>query len=475
MQPQGHRPLPAGTIVAEKFRILRPLGEGGMGSVYVVEHVITRHERALKLLHPEMASVPEVVDRFLREASAAGHIGSEHIVETFDAGTLGDGAPYLVMELLRGQTLSERLERGDLPLSELVPILEQACSGIQAAHDAGIVHRDLKPENLFITERQGRPFVKILDFGISKFDPNRSGELSVTREGAALGTPYYMSPEQILGSRAVDHRTDVYALGVVLYECLTRRKPFVADALPMLTVLIHEGRYTPIAALRPELPAVFGQIVARALQRQPEDRFQSARDLAAALGAAAHGKVPTGLALDRTALSEAPAGGSPFDASSASASASSVHAQSALRDPKLGTSALGVSIRQPEAARGSGRGLVIGGVFGVVAVVGAGLVALSLGNDRDAASSPDAMVPEAPLTARVPAATAAPEVPPAIAPPVAPVNAMPSAVAAKGGPSAVPSAAPSAKAPARSPDAAASTEKRARSHQESLATENPFR
>src|SRR5688572_4745862 len=147
MPLQGRLPLSPGTTVAGKFRILRPLGQGGMGAVYVVEHVITRHERALKLLHPDMAAVPEVVDRFLREASAAGHIGSEHIVETFDAGTLEDGAPYLVMELLRGETLSERLARAELPLAELVAILVQACSGIQAAHDAGIVHRDLKPED----------------------------------------------------------------------------------------------------------------------------------------------------------------------------------------------------------------------------------------------------------------------------------------------------------------------------------------
>jgi serine/threonine protein kinase len=475
MQPQGHRPLPPGTIVAGKFRILRPLGQGGMGSVYVVEHVITRHERALKLLHPEMASVPEVVDRFLREASAAGHIGSEHIVETFDAGTLDDGAPYLVMELLRGQTLSERLERGELPLSELVPILEQACSGIQAAHDAGIVHRDLKPENLFVTERQGRPFVKILDFGISKFDPNRSGELSVTREGAALGTPYYMSPEQILGSRAVDHRTDVYALGVVLYECLTRQKPFLAETLPMLTVLIHEGRYTPIGALRPDLPAVFGDIVARALQRQPEDRFQSARELASALGAATHGKTLTSLALDQTALSQLKTSGASSDQPGTSGSASSVHAQSAMRDPKLGTSALGVSIRPPEAERRSNRGLVIGGVFAVVAVVGAGLAALSLGNDGRGASSADAVVPEAPHTARTPAAAASPDAPRAMAPPAAPVSASASAVPAKAGPRSLPPATRSEKPLTKTPDPVTSAEKRARSQQESLATENPFR
>jgi serine/threonine protein kinase len=473
MPLQGRLPLSPGTTVAGKFRILRPLGQGGMGAVYVVEHVITRHERALKLLHPDMAAVPEVVDRFLREASAAGHIGSEHIVETFDAGTLEDGAPYLVMELLRGETLSERLARAELPLAELVSILVQACSGIQAAHDAGIVHRDLKPDNLFVTERQGRPFVKILDFGISKFDPSRSGELSVTREGAALGTPYYMSPEQILGSRAVDHRTDVYALGVVLYECLTRRKPFEAETLPMLTVLIHEGRYTPISAFRPELPAAFDQVAARAMQRQPEQRFQSTRELAAALGAAAHGSDASKIALEQTALSRPPAAHGGFAPFKPLLGESAARAESALRDPKLGTSAIGVSVRPPAAERKAGRALVVAGIA-LVGALGAGIGALMLRENDDAATSADALVPEPPHAARAPATATSP-----LSPPALPPSASPKAIA-----SAAPSALPSARAAASSrplkaapkaADPASPSDKPARSHSESLATENPFR
>jgi eukaryotic-like serine/threonine-protein kinase len=472
MQHQGRLPLSPGTTVAGKFRILRPLGQGGMGAVYVVEHVITRHERALKLLHPDMAAVPEVVDRFLREASAAGHIGSEHIVETFDAGTLEDGAPYLVMELLRGETLSERLARTELPLAELVTILEQACSGIQAAHDAGIVHRDLKPDNLFITERQGRPFVKILDFGISKFDPSRSGELSVTREGAALGTPYYMSPEQILGSRAVDHRTDVYALGVVLYECLTRRKPFEAETLPMLTVLIHEGRYDSIRSLRPELPAGFDQVAARAMQRQPEQRFQSTRELALALVAAARGGASE-VALDRTAPWEPDAAHGSGAAPGPLFGEGTAHARSALHDPKLGTSALGVSIRPPAAERKAGRALVISGVA-LVLVLGAGVGALTLGKENDTASSADALVPEPPHAGRALGTATSPA--PLPAPPES-ASAPPSAAPA---PSATPSARAATsshpqKAPARTPEKAPVPDKPARSHSESLATENPFR
>jgi serine/threonine protein kinase len=472
MPIQGRLPLSPGTTVAGKFRILRPLGQGGMGAVYVVEHVITRHERALKLLHPDMAAVPEVVDRFLREASAAGHIGSEHIVETFDAGTLEDGAPYLVMELLRGETLSERLARAELPLAELVAILVQACSGIQAAHDAGIVHRDLKPDNLFLTERQGRPFVKILDFGISKFDPSRSGELSVTREGAALGTPYYMSPEQILGSRAVDHRTDVYALGVVLYECLTRQKPFEAETLPMLTVLIHEGRYTPIRAFRPELPPAFDQIAARAMQRQPEQRFQSMRELAAALDAAAPGGVSSKIPFEQTALSRPPPAHGRSGPPSPHLGESAAHAESALRDPKFGTSAIGVSVRPPAAERKAGRALVVAGVA-LVAVIGTGVFALTLGKDKDAATSVNAVVPEPPHAGRALTTATFALPPPALLP-----SASPPPIA-----STAPSALPSARAAASSrpqkaapkPAEPATPDKPARSRSESLATENPFR
>jgi len=245
-----------------------------------VEHELTRHRRALKLLHPTMARNADLVARFLREASAAGRIGSEHIVETFDAGVLDSGEPYLVMELLDGQSLAEILEqRGPLPEQTVISWLAQACDGAQAAHDAGIVHRDIKPDNLFI-ERSGR--VKLMDFGISKFDPALTGELQLTRDDLTLGTPYYMAPEQTLQANRVDERTDVYALGVVLYEALTCAKPFTAESFPLLVLKIHEGAYAPASSVVPS-STLLDRVIARAMAREPDARFSSARELGQAL------------------------------------------------------------------------------------------------------------------------------------------------------------------------------------------------
>ena len=272
-------PLPEGTVIAGKLRVVRLLGMGGMGSVYEVEHEFTKHRRALKMLHAEMLEHPVVVARFIREASAAGASANPHIVETFDAGKLdGGGEPYIVMEMLQGETLADRLEKQRrLGLPELVDVMRQASDGVQAAHDAGIVHRDLKPENLFLVEKDGKPFVKILDFGVSKFDPTLTGGADgTTKEGSALGTPYYMSPEQVDGEKDLDARTDVYALGVILYQCASGKRPFKADALPKLAVLIHEGKPMPLSERRPELPVGFSEVVHRAMARDRTLRFTDA-------------------------------------------------------------------------------------------------------------------------------------------------------------------------------------------------------
>jgi serine/threonine-protein kinase len=278
-----HDRFAPGNVLAGKLRIVRQLGVGGMGAVYEVEHELTRHRRALKLLHPQMAGIPSVVERFLREASAAGRIGNPHIVETFDAGRLDTGEPYIVMELLKGRTLAEVLEqRGPLSIDVACDVVTQACDAVSAAHAAGIVHRDLKPENLFLCGPD-QSFVKILDFGVSKFDSATTGVDGLTLEGSPIGTPYYMSPEQVRGEKSIDARADVYALGVLFYECLTGRKPFVAETLPHLAVLIYQGKYATPSQVRSGLPPAADVVVSRAMASDRTERYASAAEFAAAV------------------------------------------------------------------------------------------------------------------------------------------------------------------------------------------------
>ncbi len=277
-------PLDTGQVLEDKYRIVRLIGQGGMGAVYEGENTRIRRRVAIKILHAIAAENPELIARFEHEAQAAGQIGSDHILEVLDLGVLPDGDRYLVMEYLDGEPLSERIHRrGRLVPGEAIPMIAQVLSGLAAAHHVGIVHRDLKPENIFILkEKAGQPdFVKIIDFGISKFQ-STGGEMRMTRTGAVLGTPYYMSPEQASG-KSVDFRSDLYSVGVILYEALTGRTPFEAKSYNELILKIVLSAPDPIGTLIPDLPHALCAIVETAMAREPEQRFQSAEEFGQAL------------------------------------------------------------------------------------------------------------------------------------------------------------------------------------------------
>ena len=278
--------LAPGTIVDGKYRIVRLLGSGAMGAVYEGENVRIQRRVAIKTLHADLTRKRDAVMRFEREAQAAGRIGSEHIVEVLDVGELPDGGRYLVMEYCDGTTLGERLKaRGRLAPSEIVPILVQLLAGLAAAHDKGIIHRDLKPANVFLLKhRNGQPdFVKILDFGVSKFSV-LGEEASMTATGMVLGTPFYMAPEQAKGSRDVDLRSDLYAVGVILYECLTGQVPYNAATFNELLFKIVLEAPPPPERFAPDLDPHLSHVLRKAMAHEPRERYQSALELQHALG-----------------------------------------------------------------------------------------------------------------------------------------------------------------------------------------------
>ena len=446
--------LPEGAVVAGRLRVVRTLGAGGMGAVYEVEHLITKHRRALKLLHAEVAGMPGVVERFLREASAAGRVGNPHVVETFDAGTTEQGEPYIVMELLKGRSLADRLvERGFFDVAEVVELLEQASEGVQAAHDAGIIHRDLKPENLFVVEGE-RPFVKIVDFGISKFDPARTGTSSQTADGSMMGTPYYMPPEQVRGAKDVGAAADVYALGIVAYECLVGRRPFDAKSLPELVVLIYEGKYARPTELRPELPAEIDAVIARALAKEPSERFESPRAFGAALRRAAVGAAKTNW--DPSSIPPA---------ASRSAAPLALDTAPALSHTTPGAGASGA----PATGRSGAKPWLI--TVGAVVVVGAVGVFLFGGTSSSDAPRAESTEPAAaPPSSTETNGAPRPEVAPALEPAPA-VSATASAEGSAASAYPAPSSAPSANPKLRAPAASASA---SRARERGLAEENPF-
>ena len=275
-----------GDILAGKYRVERVLGAGGMGVVVAAHHVDLDERMAIKFLLPEMLADADAVSRFAREARAAVKIKSEHVARVFDVGTLETGAPYMVMEFLEGGDLAAWLrQRGAMPVEQAVEFVLQACVAVAEAHSLGIVHRDLKPANLFcVRGADGRLFIKVIDFGISKLTTfNAPGAGAMTKTSAIMGSPLYMSPEQMQSSRDVDARTDIWALGVVLYEFLSGRVPFTGNTMAEIIIQVATHSPASVRALRPDLPKGLEGVVHRCLEKDRGRRYRHIGELAVAL------------------------------------------------------------------------------------------------------------------------------------------------------------------------------------------------
>jgi serine/threonine protein kinase len=267
-----------GRIVASKYCLLYEVGRGGMGSVWVAEHMGLRSRVAVKLINPDLTSSPQAVRRFEQEARAAASIRSPHVVQVLDFGVDG-GSPYIVMELLEGESLGSFLRENErMAPHQAWTVLDQVGRAMSRAHAQGFVHRDLKPDNIYLVDDEDKFFVKVLDFGIAKALDHKSGGMSVhTNTGALLGTPHHMSPEQA-ESRRVDSRADLWSMGVIAFECVTGQLPFEGDSLPaLLRAICYDPIVVPSAVA--EVPAGFDAWFARSVSRDPEQRYQTAKEL----------------------------------------------------------------------------------------------------------------------------------------------------------------------------------------------------
>jgi serine/threonine-protein kinase len=276
-------PLAPGDVIGQAWCVERIVGTGGMAIVAQVSHRRLRRRAAVKMLAPDLAGVREAVERFAREERALGKLHSEHTVRIYDAG-VHEGLPFLVLELLEGSDLGELLKtRGDFSVEEAVHFVLQACHAVAEAHSLDIVHRDLKPPNLFLTRRaDGTQCIKVLDFGISKVTEEElsSVKTPLTGEHDLMGSPLYMAPEQLLTPRSVDARSDIFALGVTLYQLLSQNLPFAAPTTQEVCERVLKGEPTRLRSLRPAIPPPLEAAILRALRRAPSERFANVADFA---------------------------------------------------------------------------------------------------------------------------------------------------------------------------------------------------
>jgi hypothetical protein len=396
-----------GAIVAGKYRLDSVIGEGGMGAVWAATHTGLGQAVAIKFISKEFVTSPEALRRFDAEAKAAAQLRSRNVVQVFDNGTLEDGTPYIAMELLRGENVHGRVHRaGPVPLKDAVEILAQCCKALGRAHAAGITHRDIKPDNIFLaqTDEEGI-LVKVLDFGIAKFatGPNDHGS---TRTGAVLGTPLYMSPEQARGLKTIDHRTDLYSLGLVAYTMLTGNLAFSSESFGDLLLQICTAPLPSLCANAPWLPAAMDLWFQRACAREPADRFGSAQEFAEALRVACDGTVRASALPDSLLQQAAPLAGNPAHAVSIGTAS--------------GMSRSGDLVGAPAASKNKGALVALAAVVVLGAIAAAALITFakrghppeSVAAGAALAAPPPSVVP----AAEPPSATASLAAPPEVAP-----------------------------------------------------------
>jgi len=292
--------LEPGYVVSKHVRLVRKLKGGGMGSVWIADHLALHTQVAVKFISGDHVANPELSARFKREATSAARIKSPHVVQVHDHGVTEEGLPFIVMELLEGEDLSTRLKSGGpMSVDDVATIVEQTCRVLSRTHKLGVVHRDIKPANLFLVEADGAVFVKLLDFGVAKMDVDQE-KSDLTNTGVMVGTLCYMSPEQLLDARNVDHRADLWSLAVVAYRALTGQLPFKDDnGLGALVLAVDRGIFPQASALVPGLPESIEPWFAKAFRRHCDGRFGSAKEMANELALALGRKIAIEAALDR--------------------------------------------------------------------------------------------------------------------------------------------------------------------------------
>jgi eukaryotic-like serine/threonine-protein kinase len=408
-------PVNPNDVVAGKYRVERILGAGAMGVVVLATHLQLDGQVALKFLLPEAYGNPAMGGRFLREARLAVKLRSEHAARVIDVGALESGAPYIVMEYLQGEDLNQILRRsGPMEIATAAELVIQACDAVAEAHALGIVHRDLKPSNLFLTRRpDGTPLLKVLDFGISKTTAPGEADLGLTRTAAVLGSPHYMSPEQMRSSKDADARSDVWSLGVTLYQLLTARLPFDADTLGGLMTKVLQEEPAPLAVHRPDVPPPIAALVARCLQRERSRRAASVAEIASALAP------------------YAPARAHPI----AERIAALLGDSGRPSCPALATSAAIDASPAAPAATGRARGwtiaLVVAAALAILGSLGAWRLVMGWRAGRAAPLAVSAVTPQVDSSPPVPASDVAPAEPPAPAS-IAPAQPAPERIPAPG-------------------------------------------